>query len=75
MDETIQIPRITGRQLSCSNTSAESPEQYYKRTIFIPFIDYFKNQLIERFSKHNEIISVLKKLIPNLLNKFKPSYL
>jgi len=42
LDETIQITRITGRQLSRSNTSAKSPEQYYKRTIFIPFIDYFK---------------------------------
>lgn len=53
---------------------AESPEQYYKRTLFIPFIDYFKNQLMERFSKHNEIISILQKLIPHFLNKFKPCY-
>lgn len=74
LDKTIQIPRITGRQLSRSNMPAESLEQYYNRTIFIPFIDHFKNQLIERFSKHNEIISVLQKLIPNLLNKFKPSF-
>lgn len=43
LDETIQILRITGCQLSRSNTSAESPEQYYKRTIFIPFIDFLKN--------------------------------
>lgn len=65
LDENFQIPRITGHQLSRSNTSAESPEQYYKQTIFIPFNDYFKNQLIERFSKHNEIASVIQKLIPN----------
>lgn len=36
LDEITQIPRITGHQLSCSNTSAESLDQYYIRTMFIP---------------------------------------
>lgn len=44
-------------------------EQYVYQ---LSFIDYFKNQLIEGFSKHNTIISVLQKFIPNPFNKFKP---
>ncbi|KAL4142390.1 hypothetical protein QTP88_004857 [Uroleucon formosanum] len=35
--------------------------------------DYFKSQLIERFIKHNYIISGLHNLIPSFLIKIKPS--
>lgn len=32
------IPRVCGRQTHRNNHPAESPEQYYKRTITIPFL-------------------------------------
>jgi len=40
---------------------------------FLPFLDYFKSQLIERFIKHKYIISSLQNLIPSFLIKLNPS--
>lgn len=51
----------------------ESSDQYYIRTIFKSFIDNFKNQLIERFCKYNEIVSISQKMTPSILDKFKPN--
>jgi len=42
-------------------------------SIFLPFLDYFRSQLIERFIKHNYIISGLQNLFPSFLIKLKPS--
>uniref|UniRef100_A0A2S2QT15 Uncharacterized protein n=1 Tax=Sipha flava TaxID=143950 RepID=A0A2S2QT15_9HEMI len=41
--------------------------QFILSLFFLPFLNYFKSQLIERFIKHNYIISVLKNLHPNFL--------
>jgi len=48
LDETTQIPRITGRQLSRSNTSAKSPEHV------LPSYNTFESELkvwIEKWKK------------------------
>lgn len=65
MNETIQIPRRTGRQFQARSTiPAKSPEQYYNQTIFI--------LCIERFSQ--QIDFYISKLIPYFLKKYKLSY-
>jgi len=40
---------------------------------FLPFLNYFKNQLVERFKKHNYIIYGLQNLIPSFLIKLNPN--
>ncbi|VVC41507.1 Hypothetical protein CINCED_3A023931 [Cinara cedri] len=73
VDETVKMPRLIGQSIHRNNIPADSPEQYYKRSIFLPFLDYFKNQLKERFIKHNNIIFGLQNLLPCYLIKLNTS--
>jgi len=63
--EEIKIPRIVGHKIT------NSPEEYYRITIAIPFIDNFIEQLQTRFIDHKNIISSLQKLLPRICNKFE----
>lgn len=48
--------RITNRQKHRPNPSTHlNIEDFYKVTVFIPYLDYFINQLQERFLSHSEI--------------------
>ena len=39
------LPRRCGRQRNCANVSAETAEEYFRRTIAIPFLDHFLSQI------------------------------
>lgn len=45
----IQEPRTTARQTNQSNIQTESAEDYYRMTVYIPFLDFVINQLTARF--------------------------
>ncbi|XP_008185833.1 zinc finger MYM-type protein 1-like [Acyrthosiphon pisum] len=70
-EEVIKIPRIVGRQKNRSNIVMDSPEEYYRVTIAIPFFDDFIEQLQTRFNNHKNIISSLHKLLPKMCNTFE----
>lgn len=61
----ICIPRISSRQAHRSNIATNSPESYYRVTIFIPFLDNFIDQLHDRFLSHKNILSSFTCLFPN----------
>jgi len=65
--KSIILSRTVGRQTCRDNTPADSPEQYYKRTIFFPLLDHFILQLENRFSKHHLVKSTLQSLIPKYI--------
>lgn len=51
--------RITKQQVNQTNPdSTLSVEEYYKVSVFIPYLYYFINQLEERFSAHSDIFEV-----------------
>lgn len=50
---------------------SRSPEEYFKRSIFIPFIDHFLSQLNSRFNDRLKTILPLEGLIPKN-NKIYP---
>jgi hypothetical protein len=52
-DEAINIPRRCGRQTLRSNVEADTPEDYWRRTVFVPFIDHLLQELDNRFSQIN----------------------
>ena len=37
------------------NAPTDDPEKYYRRNIFIPFLDHLINQLKERFRDKNDV--------------------
>ena len=41
------IPRRCGRQTARSNVEASTPEEYWRRTVFVPFLDH----LIQEFEE------------------------
>ena len=49
-DITLEMPRRCGRQTYRSNMPAEDTKVYYRRTVFIPFVDSVVQQMDMRFN-------------------------
>lgn len=66
--ETLNIevgkPRICGRQIHRSNYQSDSDEDYFKKSIFIPYLDHLILALKTRFSKEHEIVFSLFNILP-----------
>jgi len=67
LEGIIEVPRTVGRQTARNNIPSDSPEQYYKRSIFLPFLDHYICQLQDRFTNHHHVMAKLQSLIPNFL--------
>ena len=48
-DTTITVPRTVSRNTLRDNFKHDNAEQYYHRTVFIPFLDCLVQQLNDRF--------------------------
>lgn len=62
----IQVPRIVARQTTRSNAEFGTTEEYFRRCIFIPFLEAFAEQINERFVKHKSILAQFQVLLPSL---------
>ena len=67
--EGMSIPRRCGRQTARSNVQASTPEEYWRRTVFIPFLDHLLQEFNNRFDQLN--LDAIKGLylIPDKLSK------
>lgn len=63
------MPRIVGRQNNRNNVPAQTPEEYYRRSVFFPFLDGILTQISSRFCNHEAAVLRLCGLLP----KFAPS--
>ena len=64
------MPRITGRQTGRANTPSKNPEEYYRRTIFIPMLDNILCDLSTRFTRNTLNCFHLFSLLPkNIVTK------
>ncbi|XP_039966074.1 uncharacterized protein LOC120778352 [Bactrocera tryoni] len=64
LDLEIKIPRLAKRQTNRDNYEGE-PEEYYRRSIYIPLLDHFLDQINERFLKHGVLFSKIENILPN----------
>ena len=39
-------------------------EEYFRRSVFIPFLDHFKEELHSRFLQHGELLSKIQGILP-----------
>lgn len=62
--EEIKIPRVANRQNYRENYSISNPENYYRVTVYIPFIEHFINQLELRLLKHKNILLKIQNILP-----------
>lgn len=58
------IPRIVGIQRHRTNISCNTPEEYFRRSIFLPHLDDFICSLNERFTEHKTVLSSLQQVVP-----------
>lgn len=65
----ISMPRICNRQTQRSNVSGSSPEEYYRSSIFLPFLDHIITQIGSRFDGICYVIA-LEGVIPAYLDKY-----
>ncbi len=63
----ITISRTCGRQTARSNVQASSPEKYWQRTIFVPFLDHLIQAFNDRFTQLNEYAVRGFQLLPSNL--------
>ena len=63
------MPRIVGRQNNHKNVPAQTPTEYYRRSVFFPFLDGIITQISSRFCNHEAAVLRLCGLLP----KFAPS--
>lgn len=69
-DVPIVIPRITKHQRNRINYPSNSPEEYYRISIFIPFLDSFILEINQRFVNHKTTSSGFSDEITSSNNKF-----
>ncbi|KAH8032941.1 hypothetical protein HPB51_003895 [Rhipicephalus microplus] len=58
------LPRITGRQMQRSNVPSATPEEYYRRNMYLRLLADFENQLRDRFDAHKKVVVGLNMLLP-----------
>ena len=52
LEEDLNMPRISSRQMNRPNVGATNAREYYARTLLIPFLDGIITDLKDRFSEH-----------------------
>ena len=57
LGEEIQMPRVVSRQITRSNPPSENAFEYYKRAIFLPYLDTIISQIKERFHEHKRLFT------------------
>ncbi len=62
------MPRVSHRQQHRSNPQHTSVEDYFKKTIAIPFLDHLIADLSSRFTSHNKQVASLQILLPSSIN-------
>ncbi|XP_031332794.1 zinc finger MYM-type protein 1-like [Photinus pyralis] len=60
----ISQPRITSKQTNRCNVEVSHVEDYFRVSIYIPFLDAFLGNLEDRFTKHKEILMGFQCLLP-----------
>ena len=60
----IALPRTTGRQVHQANHPGSYSKQYYRRAVFLPYIDVCIQQLRDRFQAHHANAYSLGLLLP-----------
>jgi len=65
----IHIPKICKRQTNRYNIYTDSAEEYFRISIFTPFLDYLIDQMNNRFIEHRSMIKGFQSLFNNDLDK------
>ncbi|KAM4697848.1 zinc finger MYM-type protein 1-like [Rhinophrynus dorsalis] len=65
----LSVPRQCGRQVFCSNFGSSSVEEYYRQSIYVPYMDSIIASLESRFGNENKKNFSLFSLYPKQMAK------
>ena len=61
----ITMPRRCGRQTTRENHPGDTAEEYYRRSLAIPFLDHLKSDIESRFASHSLLAIKCLSIIPS----------
>lgn len=63
--EEVGIELVVPRRRGVKRGNYEGePEQYFRQSIFIPFLDHFLSELASRFLNHRDLLSRIQNILP-----------
>ena len=65
------IPRTARKQRNWDNPPAENAEEYFRRSIYIPFTDHITSDLCTRFKGHNAVLIRVFCFVPKFIHSYK----
>ncbi|GBN12641.1 hypothetical protein AVEN_12483-1, partial [Araneus ventricosus] len=69
LDIKEEIPRVCRLQTARNNVPESTEEEYYRRAVYVPYLDDFCNSLKERFESHKETVASLQHILPEFCTK------
>ena len=72
LDIEAKKPRICGRQIIRDNVEAESPEDYFRKSITVPFLYCTLNEMKTRFTDLHARTALGLQLVPSIIENVAP---
>ena len=70
--EVKRKPRLCGRQIMRDNVQAGGPEDYFKKSITVPFLGYMLNEMKTRFINLHTRTALGLQLVPSIIENIAP---
>lgn len=70
----IKVLRVAARQKNRDNYDGDS-ESYFRRSVMIPFLDHYLEELDARFLQHRDILSNIQYLLPTKISNLNTEQL
>ena len=59
-----------GRQSHRNNVPADTPQDYFRRGIWYPYLDAVTQSISQRFTAHSTLVNKIASLIPSQIGSF-----
>ncbi|GBL78891.1 hypothetical protein AVEN_48870-1 [Araneus ventricosus] len=69
LDIKEEIPRVCRLQTARNNVPYSTEEEYYRRAVYVPYLDDFFNSLKECFESPKETVASLQHILPEFCTK------
>ncbi|GBL92759.1 hypothetical protein AVEN_269734-1, partial [Araneus ventricosus] len=69
LDIKEEIPRVCRLQTARNNVPYSAEEEYYRRAVYVPYLDDFCNSLKERSESHKETVASLQHILSEFCTK------
>jgi hypothetical protein len=72
LDIEVKKPRICGRHIMRDNVEAECPEDYFRKSITVPLLDYAVNEMKTRFTVLHARTALGLQLVASIIENIAP---